>query len=125
MVSLATLWTNKNRDPALKSERLIAALVACAQSPLGQKTPILRRDVVETLGDLGDDAIVAAARPFLRDADAGVRLRAIKIAGGYNDREALPILKNIAQNDVAQSDEKSLQDAAKEAIASIEKGEAK
>lgn len=122
MMSLGALWTAKKHASTLTNSRLIAALLECAHSPLGQKTPILRRDVVETLADMGDDAIIAAARPFLRDADAGVRLRAIKVAGGYGDREALPVLRIIARNDTAQADNQALQNVAKAAVGEIEKG---
>jgi HEAT repeat protein len=122
MLSLGDLWKGSDEVRKGGSEKIVAALLQDV-SPLPHKRLDLRRDALDALADIagtGDERATIALRGFLGDASPEVQVHAIQLVGRLGDREALPQLGFLTQNDDRVVEDKKIRDWAFEAIEAIE-----
>jgi len=71
----------------------------------------IRRESVSTLGDLGDESVIAALKAALKDKEEAVRTEAAKALGRTGDKRAIPALEAALKDP-----DYSVRTAAKEAL---------
>ena len=84
---------------ALRAKDQVMALVAALQSPQQQEHPAVRREIVESLGMIGDVSAGPALDRAARDSDRRIAQGAIVSIGRVGYRDARPAVESMFRTD--------------------------